>query len=309
MSSQSLVIKKGRLKPTISKDFINQVNLNSALAKLLSSSFSQNLNESVCYADNKMKISLYQFSRALRVSKTEEPLLKSLSWKFRVNGFYDSSTETERRKKSQLLRGKIDAIRNNKIVAASFQKPVIVAEPLRSKQSFSILANGLNKFENFYSDYSTTGFERRAFLKTLKLKRFFPSVFFSRLFLYVAKTREKYPYTFYYIFKRKRKLDSLFHVYTLGSLKFKDVRKHRKKLYKRIIWKVKRQKKWKRRLRVSFALFRLRQRLSQVFYVPKHFEINYKTFTTSYLGYTDSKTTNTKIAFWLNLRKLLTFIS
>jgi len=72
-------------------------------------------------------------------------------------------------------------------------------------------------------------------------------------------------------------------------------------------WKIRKQKKWRRQIRVSLNLFRIRQKLSQTFYVPKHFEINYKTFATNYLGYTDSKTTNTKIPFWLNLRKLLTF--
>jgi hypothetical protein len=112
---------------------------------------------------------------------------------------------------------------------------------------------------------------------------------------------------FSYLFKRRRKINSLFHIYTLSSLKFKDVKKQRRKVFKKLAWKIKKQKKWRRL--GSFGLFRLRQKLSQVFYVPKHFEINYKTLTTNYLGYTDSKTTNTRISFWLNLRKLVTFLS
>jgi len=76
-----------------------------------------------------------------------------------------------------------------------------------------------------------------------------------------------------------------------------------------LAWKIKKQKKWKWARVGSWNLFRLRLRLSQLFYIPKHFEINYKTFGANYLGFTDFKTINNRIPFWLNLRRLLTFLS
>lgn len=309
MNSHTLTIKKNGFKLVKSKKFIKKVNVNLVLAKVVNSSFLETADKLIVFPDNKMKISFYRFLKVVKNSRRKEPYFSSLGWKFQTNGFYTSFVEAEKKKKIRILKEKIKIARNRGIIKSFFQKPSFVRGPLKKRKNLKKLAKGLKRFEDLYSDYSNTGNERRAFFKTLKAKRFFPSVFFSRLFLYATKGRKKYRNTFFYLFLRKRKIDSLFHLYTLSSLKFKDIRKQRKKLYKRVAWKIKKRKKWRRRAGVSFTLFRLRQKLSQVFYVPKHFEINYKTFTTNYLGYTDSKTTNTKIAFWLNLRKLLTFVT
>jgi len=309
MNSRSLTFRKNGLKFVKSKKFIKKVNVNLILAKVVNSSFLEVPDKLIVFPDNKMKISFYRFLKVMKNSKKKGAGLGSLGWKFQTNGFYTSFIESEKKRKIRILKEKIKVAKNIEIVKSFFQKFSYIKCPLKKRKSLKKVAKGLKRFEDFYSDYSNTSNERRAFFKILKTRRFFPSIFFSRLFLFAAKGRKKYRSTFFYLFLRKRKIDSLFHLHTLSSLKFKDLRKQRKKLYKKVAWKIKKRKKWRRRVGVSFTLFRLRQKLSQVFYVPKHFEINYKTFATNYLGYTDSKTTNTKIAFWLNLRKLLTFVT
>jgi len=287
------------------KSFVKKFDINTLLGDIISCS--EKLG--AFFPDNQIKISSYKLLKLLKQSKTNFYPLDLLGWKFQLNGFYTSSIEIKKKRILKYLREKISLSNNQKLVLCFLKSSLINYGPLKKRKNFFGLSKGLTKFEDFYSDYSSIAVNRRIFFETLKSKRFFSRIFFSRLFLYAAKGKKKYKSSFYFVFKRKRKIDSLFHIGTLSSLKFKQIRKLRRKFYKKMVWKIKKQKKWKRQIRVSFSLFRLRQKLSQVFYVPKHFEINYKTLAVNYLGYTDPKTTNTKIAFWFNLRKLLTFIT
>ena len=261
--------------------------------------------------NNKIKISFYRLLKILKANKIKNfssfyLLSQTLGYKLQSNGFYTSLSEISKKNRISVLKCKITILKKRQIVSNSFQRFVSSDFPLVENKVLKSLSKGFDKFERFYGDYAKTSERRQVFLKTLKTKRFFNKIFISRLFLYAAKGRKKYRNNFFYLFRRKRKVNSLFHVYTLSSLKFKEIKWQRKKVFKRLAWKIKKQKKWKRY--GSFHMFRLRQKLSQVFYVPKHFEINYKTLTANYLGYTDLKTTNVRIPFFLNLRKLLTFL-
>lgn len=257
---------------------------------------------------NKINILYYLFLKQLKMYKLNTlskqiSSSSSIGWKLEGNGFYNSIIESEKGKKINLLHKKILSNYNKTAL-----KPTVWVNMSLSvdNRNFKSLSKGFDKYDKFYGNYLKMVEKRQAFLKILKQKRFFNQIFVSRLFSHVTKCRKKYRSNFSYFFRRKRKVSSLFHLYTLSSLKFRDARKQRKKVLRRLAWKVKKDKKWKRNN--SFNLFRLRQRLSQSFYVPKHFEVNYKTLGICYLGYTDFKTTNTRIPFWLNLRKLLTFL-
>lgn len=84
-------------------------------------------------------------------------------------------------------------------------------------------------------------------------------------------------------------------------------KKHYYKEYKKLVWKRKKRKNRKKTGLLRFL--RRRRRMLFQFYVPRHLEINYKTFEIIHLGSFDLATTNSRIPYWLNLRRLLTFLS
>jgi ribosomal protein S4 len=293
----------------IPKTFSKNTNINVLLLGVTKLAWPKKQLYPIVYSNNKIKTCVYKFLKSLKTCKRHVSHSHLFGWKLQLTGFYTSLVEKKKKRILGVLRKNISLSKSTCLVEGYFQKPAFTFESNKKRKNLLNLTKGLTNFSNLYSNYSNLADNRQVFFNTLKTRRFFSNIFFSRIFLYAAKGKTKYRTTFYLIFKRKRKIDSLFHVCTLSSLKFRDIRKLRKKFYKKMAWKIKKYKKWRRHIRVSFSLFRLRQKLSQTFYVPKHFEINYKTFSANYLGYTDSKTTNTKIAFWLNLRKLLTFIT
>lgn len=303
-------IEKKHLSFVRLKSFTRKVNMDLILSKGNVSSRHVIKDVILLASNNKIKVSLYRFLKTLKVYKKNFNsfyfLSESYGHKLQNNGFYTSLIELDKKNKMRVLTHRVSMLENRKVVMDCSPRFFFSDFPLSEIKNLKGLAKGFEKFEKFYGDYSRTSEKRQVFLRTLKNRRFFNKVFINRLFLYAARGQKKYRHTFFYFFRRKRKINSLFHVYTLSSLKFKDFKKQRKKVLKRLAWKIRKQKKWKRH--GSLNLFRLRQKLSQVFYVPKHFEINYKTLAASYLGYTDLKTTNVRIPFWLNLRKLMTFL-
>ena len=187
MSSQSFLIRKKGFKLINPKNFVKKLNINLILAKVGNQLSNQNVGERDVISNNKIKVSFYRFLKVLKHSKNGGSDFSKLGLKFHTNNLYTSFVETEKTKKINILREKIKTAKNSRVVVSFFQKPSFVLGPIKKRKNFSNLAKGLEKFENFYSDYSNTGAERRAFFKTLKVKRFFPSIFFSRLFLYAAK--------------------------------------------------------------------------------------------------------------------------
>jgi hypothetical protein len=107
--------------------------------------------------------------------------------------------------------------------------------------------------------------------------------------------------------KFKKAFPALLRSYSRRFKKFVKQKKKRRKVFRRLLRKRKRKKKWRRR--GLFKLFRTRYLYKQKFYIPKHFEINYKTGNIIYLGFTEPKSLHCRIPFRLNLRRLLTHLS
>lgn len=149
--------------------------------------------------------------------------------------------------------------------------------------------------------------KRMVLLNLFKTRRAFKKILERRLLLFQFKIRKKKKYkkVFSFLKKNRRSFKSIFQVYARNFARFKKKKKYRKKVFKRLVWKRKRKIKWKKK--GIFRLFRFR--LSQKFYVPKHFEINYKTGDIIFLGFMDSQNVDFRLPFWLNLRRLVTFFS
>lgn len=260
----------------------------------------------------RLKIFFYALVKILTSYKLKNFLYDSSCYndygrKLQDNGLYNSLVEAEKKEKLQILNNKIYRKKSFFCVKNSFQKVLFLDLGIKKKRTLKNLSKGLERFEKYFINPSRTAADRQVILTLLKAKTFINRIFVSRLFLSIGKGRKKYRSSFSYVFRRKRKLESLLNIFALTLLKFKEIKVQRRRNFKKLAWKMKKQKKWSRL--GSWNLFRLRQRLSQVFYVPKHFEINYKTLSVGYLGFTDFKTINTRIPFWLNLRRLLTFLS
>lgn len=260
----------------------------------------------------RLKIFFYIFLKRLKIYKIqgkEVPLsfFKGYGQRLQENGFYTSLIEVKKTDKRKILDHKILLLKNGPFLKRFFQPIIFCNISLKKKKPLRNMSKGLDKFEKYYSGSLESVKQRQVVLQLLKARKFFNKIFLSRLFLFTAKGRKKYRNTFFYISRRRRKLNSLFCLFTVSMVKYKEVKTQRQKTLKRVAWKVKKQKK---RIRVaSMSLLRLQKLLSRVFYIPKHLEVNYKTLGFVYLGFTDFKTTNLRIPFWFNFRKLVTFLS
>jgi hypothetical protein len=212
--------------------------------------------------------------------------------------------ESLKKERVKSLKGKMKFFQNKKEFLDRFKDRgffvVTYNGKKLKKKNFKGLSEGLEKFDKCYGFLSKGLNKRQILLEKLKTKNFESRVLFSRFFLYTSDKKQKK--NFLYLYKRKRKLNSLINVFPLSFLKYKSLTVQRKLLVKRFVWKMKKGKKWQN------SNFRFRQGFTKDFYIPSHLEINYKTLCFVYLGYTDFKTVSTKIPFWLNLRRLLTYM-
>ena len=270
----------------------------------------------LCSSTNvQIKISFYAFVKLLKLYKLKGFFFDSSYYndygqKLQNNGFYNSFVEVKKKEKLWILNNKVFYKKSLPLVKNFFQKSVLSNPIAKKKNTLKKLSKGFDVFEKYFIGSSKTISDRQTAIRLSKARIFINKVFLSRLFLAIAKGRKKYRSSFFYLLKRKRKIKSLSKIFTFTSSKIKEIKIQRRKNLKRLAWRRKKQKKWARVGRPgSWNLYRRRQRLSQIFYVPRQFEINYKTLGGSYLGFTDFKTTNARIPFWLNLRKLLTFLS
>lgn len=258
------------------------------------------------------KVALYRVIKQIKLLKAKTVFYNNLSpdsmgWKLQENGFYFSTVESIKSRKINPLRQKLyyfvsdDTTRFNFCRRASSYSSGFQFE----NKSLKALSRGFDKYLKYHVDSLDVLRKRKSLLRILKSRRFLNKVYLSRLFLLTNQQKKKYRNAFFYFFRRRQKVRSLLHLFALSSLKFKYLKRQQKKVVKKLAWKLKKSKRWKR----NSSLFWLRQKLSQVFYVPRHLEVNYKTLASVYLGFTDFKTVNAKIPFWLNVRKLLTFLS
>lgn len=265
-----------------------------------------------------VKISFYTFVKLLKIYKLKKGFFfppfccNDYGQKLENNGFYRSSIEAKKKEKLRTLNSKISHKKSSFLVKKSFRKFILFMRRRRVKKKRTLrkLSKGFNEFEKYFTSSSKLINYRQIAIRLSKAKIFTNKVFVSRLLLASAKGRKKYRTSFFYLLKRKKKLKALSKIFTFANLKVRRIKIQKRRYLKRVSWRRKKKKKWSRIGRPgSWNLYRRRQRLSQIFYVPRQFEINYKTLGGSYLGFTDFKTTSTRIPFWLNLRKVLTFLS
>ena len=129
----------------------------------------------------------------------------------------------------------------------------------------------------------------------------------SRLFLFFDSHKKSYKKVTLESRKIRVYLRKLFDYDNKIRMDYVKKKKPYYKEYKRLVWQRKKRKNRKKTGLLRFL--RRRRRLLFQFYVPRHLEINYKTFEIIHLGFFDLSTTNSRIPYWLNLRRLLTFLS
>ena len=128
-----------------------------------------------------------------------------------------------------------------------------------------------------------------------------------RLFLFLDSHKKYYKKLSLQSRKTRIRLRKLFGYSNRIRSDYLKKKKHYYKEYKKLVWKRKKRKNRKKTGLLRFL--RRRRRMLFHFYVPRHLEINYKTFEIIHLGFFDLATTNSRIPYWLNLRRLLTFLS
>nr|YP_010455068.1 hypothetical protein NUH79_mgp24 [Vischeria punctata]UUA03904.1 hypothetical protein [Vischeria punctata] len=151
---------------------------------------------------------------------------------------------------------------------------------------------------------------------------FFSSIMLNRLSLEKKIHQKNYIKKLYFRMKKNkiflRELDpAIFSNFKLYRSKYIEQKKEYKyvlyhvldKKYKKIRNKEKKKFKKSRKFLVLSKLYHARRRFYYNFYIPRHIEINYKTQNFLHLNYLDNLSLSSKIRLWLNLRRILSFVS
>ena len=236
--------------------------------------------------------------------------LDKFSLKLQTSGFYTSIVEKKKKKKLEEIREKI----------LNFYIYCLLKQYSRS--NINITSKKFNKeysakegYKNFYSKLKVSKFSiisktaqpprKNSSLSVLRKK--YTKILESRLFLYLKTQKKKYKAVVKNLTLNKLKIKQLFNLFSKTKQKFVKEKKEFYYQYKKLVWK---RKKRRNRKKTGFFYFlRRRRRMLYNYYIPRHLEINYKTFDITHLGRFDLPTTNSRITFWLNLRRLLTFLS
>lgn len=266
-----------------------------------------------------IKTSLYILSKLFKEYKrssmntTNKFSLENLdefSLKLQTSGFYTSVIEKKKKKKLEESREKI----------LNFYIYCLLKHYNRS--NISITSKKLNKkysvkkgYKNFYSNLKVSKFNiisktanslpQNSSLSVLRKK--YTKILESRLFLYLKTHKKKYKSVVKDLTLNKLKLKQLFNLFSKSKQKFVTEKKEFYYRYKKLVRKRKKQRNLKKT--GFFYFLRRRRRFLYSYYIPRHLEVNYKTFDIIHLGRFDLPTTNSRITFWLNLRRLLTFLS
>ena len=275
--------------------------------------------------DLEIKNQFYKFLKILKtVKKSAVPQVdnenfntfKEFGFKLQSSGIGYSHCEREKKISLKKLKLKLSKFETFQTLRAF---PLFLQLILKKKEqdNFSQLKmnnflDGFQKFEILNSfaskNIAVESIEKKEkFLQFLKSKYFYTRICEARVLSLVSTFRKRYNYSSFYVIKLQKNIQTLFTIYPATRKKFLLKRKEKHRTFKKLLWKRKKRKKWKKRIFLRFLGFR--KRFSSKFYVPKHLEINFKTLNLIYLGFTDSKTTNPRLPFWLNLRKLVTFLS
>lgn len=237
--------------------------------------------------------------------------LEKFCFKLEASGFYTSFSEKSRNNLLLILKEKI---RNFKVYGFLNLRYGVDLSAFHSSFSNNFFFNKSvyrdfrKKYLLLKSDLVSQRMEEPILLKDLvRLKKKYSHLTESRLFLYMSTYKKKYTRLFRLLRRNKLNVRRLFSIFKTCRLNYTIKKKKKYKLYKRMTWKW---KKKKRRKKVGlFYFLRKRPRMLFRFYVPRHLEINYKTFSLAHLGLLNLPSINARIGFWLNLRRLLTFLA
>lgn len=317
------IFSKKKRSSSFLKRFSSKINLDILFWKLLKLN---DLTTTHLYAhDLELKRQFYKFLKLIKLAKgstiSDSSLLKffdftEFGFKLQKSGINYSECEGKKKLLLRKLKLKLAKFKTFQILQLF---PIFFLEisKLYKKDDLNHLqtqnfGKGLLKFEKKNSSflkntYMDKTLKKEKFLKFLKIKYFYTRVCESRILALVSTFKKRYFSLSSYTEKLQKNLEIFFTLYPATRKKFLLKRKEKDRSVKKLLWKRKKRKKWKKRAFLRFLGFR--KRFSTKFYVPKHLEINFKTLNLVYLGFTDAKTINPRLPFLLNLRKLVTFLS
>lgn len=273
-----------------------------------------------------IKASLYALLKEYKKSKRESfnlnaeiPFenLNDFALKLQSSGFYLSQVEFKKQKNFHQLQLKIlefyikcllTQCKKSELSQDFNQNEPISVEEFSIKNAYNIF-NGKPKKLKFVLNSELI--QKKKELQTLKsfsiLRKKYNRFLESRLFLFFDSHKKSYKKICAQSRRNRIHLRKLFGFYNKVRFDYSKKKKNYYKDYKKLVWKRKKRKNRKKTGLLRFL--RRRRRILFQFYVPRHLEINYKTFEITHLGFFDLPTTNSKIPYWLNLRRLLTFLS
>lgn len=319
MLTNNSLIKKGEFfiqqKRFSERFLLNHLdkNLDSGLFKILNCCFMSGSSNIL-----NIKTSFYVLSKLLQEEKRKHvalsfnsslSTLNRLSLKLQLSGIYTTYVELKKMKKLTELRTKIldfytlcllkNYKRSNlKVNTESLKKKFF------DKKAYKVFYQKLEK-----GKFSLISKKRRKKkLRSLAiLQKRYTRIFNYRLFLFLRTHPIKYKKVLTYARSNRLKVKRIFDLIPRTKFNFVKEKKEFYKEYKKLVWK--RKKKRNRKKTGLLFFLRRRRRMLYNYHVPRHLEINYKTFDVVHLGQFDLSTTNSRISFWLNLRRLITFLS
>lgn len=256
--------------------------------------------------------------------------LNNFSFKLQISGFYISAAELEKERRLKDLRLKLSQFFFSCLIKKykpnyqrcpmwrrEYQLYLDIVKPEKGEQLEKTFSSKIKKQYITFSyklglpKFRSLGLQRKQQDKI--------NINFSIMRKNYSRVLESRIFAFFNTYKKRYKLVSMRNKYNKIRLKkvliflknvpkrFEKVKRYYHKKYKALVWKRKKRKNRKKTGLLGFLRRRKRRLLFQ-FFVPRHFEINYKTFELVHLGEFDLNTTNSRIPYWLNLRRLLTFL-
>jgi ribosomal protein S4 len=341
------VLKKlDNKKKLLEKEFIKKLNINSILSQISSFSLLDNTIKNELLLSNSLHIKsdLYALSKLLKFYKgflfkngNLQSSTSLISFNLQLSKFYSSSVELNKKRGANALN--LHSLIHRTSLQKIKQKRL---ENISNSDLGSILL-GYNVYNKNFKYFNSN--KIASLFNTLKSETFLKKIYYGRRFL-LSKKRKAYTYEIFskkkkrkekrkkiimkiryflkfkslnlynvkkkiknsYSFKKNTmKIHYFLNLYKLRRFKYSNVKERYYNWYKKLIWRRKKRRKW-RKLRF-FRIFRSRHRVLYKFYVPRDIELNYKTFSFMPCQSLDLTTLNAKIPFQLNLRRLLTFVS
>nr|YP_009579071.1 hypothetical protein [Vischeria stellata]QBK36854.1 hypothetical protein [Vischeria stellata] len=279
-----------------------------------------------------LKTDLYFFVKHLKFLRSNVYVDKldteyiSYVLKLRTSKMYSSKIETFREKILSLIKKKLFVSLYNlsckkKNYGFKLKKKTIIFNELRLKKSFQDYININSRYLNVRLKGLQQHLYYKKFNKYKKKLFFFSSVILNRVVIEKRINKENYIKKLFFRLKKKvfflEFCPVLFSNFKLYRKKFIEQKKEYRyvlyhvldKSYKKIRNKERKKFKKSKKIRILSRLYHARRRFYFRFYVPRNIEINYKTHNFIHLNYLDNLSLSSKIRLWLNLRRILSFVS